>query len=134
MAARGRSGRTRPDVTPLLPVTIEPGGVRYAPGMRAGRWVFATGHKGTADFTSGMTPRVTDVAAPRHGLPRHKKEAQQVFANLDKVLKAAGTDRRNVVRLTSITAAGKSCLPITKSGASSSAGTSRRALPTSTSA
>jgi enamine deaminase RidA (YjgF/YER057c/UK114 family) len=94
---RGKPSRS--DVTPLLPVTIEPGGVRYAPGIRAGRWVFATGHKGTADFTSGMAPRVTDTAAPRHALPRHKKEAQQVFANLDKVLKAAGTGRRNVVRL-----------------------------------
>jgi enamine deaminase RidA (YjgF/YER057c/UK114 family) len=99
MAARGQSGPSRSDVTPLLPVTIEPGGVRYAPGVRAGRWVFATGHKGTADFTSGMAPRVTDAAASRHGLPRHKKEAQQVFANLERVLKAGGTDRRHVVRL-----------------------------------
>jgi len=73
--------------------------VRYAPGVRAGRWVFATGHKGTADFTSGMAPRVTDAAASRHGLPRHKREAQQVFANLERVLKAGGTDRRHVVRL-----------------------------------
>ena len=97
MPTRGKPSRS--DVTPLLPVTIGPGGVRYAPGIRAGRWVFATGHKGTADFTSGMAPRVADAAAPRHGLPRHKKEAQQVFANLDKVLKAARTDRRNVVRL-----------------------------------
>ena len=71
MPPRGKPSRS--DVTPLLPVTIEPGGVRYAPGIRAGRWVFATGHKGTADFTSGMAPRVTDAAAPRHGLPRHKK-------------------------------------------------------------
>jgi len=40
----------RPGTKPLLPVTIQPGGVRYAPGIRAGRWVFATGHKGTAEF------------------------------------------------------------------------------------
>ena len=31
-------------------VVIEPGNILYAPGVRAGRWVFATGHKGTADF------------------------------------------------------------------------------------
>ena len=37
---------------------IQPGGVRYAPGVRAGRWIFATGHKGTADFVSGMAPEV----------------------------------------------------------------------------
>ena len=36
--------KTRPlrsAVTPLLPVTIQPGNIRYAPGVRAGRWVFA---------------------------------------------------------------------------------------------
>ncbi len=86
-------------VTPLLPVTIQPGNIRYAPGVRAGRWVFATGHKGTADFLSGMAPEVIDEAAPRHGLPKHKKEAQRIFANFEKVLKAGGTDRKHVVRL-----------------------------------
>ena len=94
--SRPRSGSA---VTALLPVTIQPGGVRYAPGIRAGRWVFATGHKGTADFMSGMAPEVVDDAAPRHGLPRHKKEARRIFANFDKVLHAGGTTRGNVVRI-----------------------------------
>jgi enamine deaminase RidA (YjgF/YER057c/UK114 family) len=88
-----------PAVTPLLPVTIQPGNVRYAPGVRAGRWVFATGHKGTADFARGMAPEVIDQAAPRHGLPKYKKEAQRIFANLSKVLKAGGSDCDHVVRL-----------------------------------
>jgi enamine deaminase RidA (YjgF/YER057c/UK114 family) len=86
-------------VTPLLPVTIQPGNIRYAPGVRAGRWVFATGHKGTADFTSAMAPEVVDAAAPRRGAARHKKEAQRIFANFEKVLKAGGTERRHVVRI-----------------------------------
>ena len=89
----------RSAVTPLLPATIRPGGIRYAPGVRAGRWVFATGHKGTADFAGGMAPEVIDDAAPRHGLPKHKKEARRIFANLAKVLKAGGTDRKHVVRV-----------------------------------
>src|SRR6185436_1038686 len=93
----------KPATTPLLPVTIQPGAIRYAPGMRAGRWVFATGHKGTADFVSGMAPEVLQslagAAAPQHGLPKHKKEAQRVFANFGKVLKAGGTDRGHVVRV-----------------------------------
>ena len=71
----------------LLPVTIQPGNIRYAPGVRAGRWVFATGHE------------VIDESAPRHGLPKHKKEAQRIFANFSKLLKAGGTDRRDVVRV-----------------------------------
>jgi enamine deaminase RidA (YjgF/YER057c/UK114 family) len=86
-------------VTPLLPVTIEPGSIRYAPGVRAGRWVFATGHKGTADFSGGMAPEVVDAAAPRHGAPKHKKEAQRIFASFDKVLKAGAAERKHVVRI-----------------------------------
>src|SRR3989475_1636407 len=74
----------------LLPVTLQPGNVRYTPGVRAGRWVFATGHKAT---------EVVDAAAPRYGLPKHKKEAQRIFANLDKVLEAGGVERKHVVRI-----------------------------------
>ena len=86
-------------VTPLLPAAMQPGNVRYAPGVRAGRWVFATGHKGTADFASGMAPEVIDPSAPRYDVPKHKKEARRIFANLEKVLDAGGTRRGNVVRI-----------------------------------
>ncbi len=86
-------------VTPLLPVTLQPGAIRYAPGVRAGRWIFATGHKGTADFVNGMAPEVLDEAAPRHSVPKTKKEARRIFANFDKVLKAGGSSRANVVRV-----------------------------------
>ena len=99
MPASRKSAQSECAVTPLLPVTIQPGNIRYAPGVRAGRWVFATGHKGTADFVSGMAPEVVDESAPRHGLPKHKKEAQRIFANFAKVLKAGGTDRKQVVRV-----------------------------------
>ena len=76
---------------PLLPVTLLPGKVRYAPGLRAGRWLFATGLKARSE--------VVDSAAPRHGLPKHKKEAQQIFAALHRVLEAAGAERRQVLRI-----------------------------------
>jgi enamine deaminase RidA (YjgF/YER057c/UK114 family) len=91
--------RLKTKVTPLLPATIEPGSVRYAPGVRAGRWIFATGHKGVADFAGEMAPEVLDTAAPYHGLPKHKKEAKRVFANFARVLKAGGSDREHVVRV-----------------------------------
>jgi enamine deaminase RidA (YjgF/YER057c/UK114 family) len=74
----------------LLPVTLQPGNVRFAPGVRAGRWVFATGHKATD---------VVDAAAPRHGVPKHKLEAQRIFADLDKVLQAGGAERKHVLRI-----------------------------------
>ena len=56
-ASSARSG-----VTPLLPVTIDPGGIQYAPGIRAGRWIFAPGHKGVAEFGGAMAPEVIDAA------------------------------------------------------------------------
>jgi enamine deaminase RidA (YjgF/YER057c/UK114 family) len=93
-------------VTPLLPVTIQPGDIRYAPAVRAGNWIFATGHKGTADFIHGMAPEVIDEAAPHYGLPRHKKEAKRIFANFAKVLEAGGSDAAHVVRLDQYYSAG----------------------------
>ena len=96
---RKKTVSSRSAVTPLLPVTIQPGNIHYAPGVRAGRWVFATGHKGTADFVSGMAPEVIDAAAPRHSVPKYKKEARRIFANFAKVLKAGGSDRKHVVRV-----------------------------------
>lgn len=99
MPASNPRARVQSAVQPLLPVTIAPGGIRYAPGVRAGRWIFATGHKGTADFVSGMAPEVLDATAPRHGVPKTKKEARRIFANFDKVLKAGGSDRQHVVRV-----------------------------------
>ena len=44
------AGQTRAAVEALLPVTLARGGIRYAPGIKAGPWIFATGHKGVADF------------------------------------------------------------------------------------
>ncbi len=96
---RTKSASSASAVTPLLPVTIQPGNVRYAPGVRAGRWIFATGHKGTADFVNGMAPEVIDATAPRHSVPKYKKEARRIFANFAKVLKAGGSDRKHVVRV-----------------------------------
>ena len=90
---------TAPQVEALLPVTLQPGKLLYAPGVRAGRWVFATGHKGADHFGAGMAAEVVDASAPRHGAPRHKKEAQRLFDNLARVLEAGGTDRSNVVRV-----------------------------------
>ena len=107
MRASKRASPRGAAVIPLLPVVIQPGNIRYAPGVRAGRWVFATGHKGTADFVHGMAPEVVDAAAPLHGLPRYKKEAQRIFANFAQVLKAGGSDAAHVVRLDQYYTAGE---------------------------
>jgi enamine deaminase RidA (YjgF/YER057c/UK114 family) len=77
-------------VTPLLPVELQPGGVLYAPGVRAGRWVFATGRASMPEL---------DAAAPYHGESHHKLEARHVFENFARVLEAGGTGRKHAVRI-----------------------------------
>jgi enamine deaminase RidA (YjgF/YER057c/UK114 family) len=88
----------KPSVQPILPVTLEPGGIAYAPGIRAGRWIFATGHKGT-DYRHGMAPAVMREAMPHFDKPKHKREAERIYRNLAAVVRAGGSDMRNVVRV-----------------------------------
>src|SRR5580658_10932076 len=84
-------------VEPLLPVELGSGKVKFAQGMKAGRWVFATGLM-AQDFVNGIAPDVLAERAPHAGLPKRDKEALRIFENLDAVLRAAGTDRTNLVR------------------------------------
>ncbi|HYK14049.1 MAG TPA: Rid family hydrolase [Burkholderiales bacterium] len=91
--------RKKSAVKPLLPVTIEQGGIRYAPGMKAGRWIFATGHKGNADFASGMSADVMREALPSWDSSKHRRESDQILANLGRVLQAGGSRFGNIVRV-----------------------------------
>ena len=84
-------------ITPLLPVELGPGKIKFAQGIKAGRWVFASGLM-AQDFVHGIAPDVLAERAPHAGLPKREKEALRIFENLDAVLRAAGTDRTNLVR------------------------------------
>ena len=84
-------------VTPLLPVELGPGKIKFAQGIKAGRWVFATGLM-AQDFVHGVAPDVLAEHTPHGGLPKREKEALRIFENLDAVLRAAGTDRTHLVR------------------------------------
>jgi enamine deaminase RidA (YjgF/YER057c/UK114 family) len=84
-------------VKPLLPVELGQGKIKFAQGMKADRWVFATGLM-AQDFINGIAPDVLSERAPHSGLPKREKEALRIFANLDAVLHAAGTDCTNLVR------------------------------------
>jgi enamine deaminase RidA (YjgF/YER057c/UK114 family) len=83
--------------TPLLPVELGAGRVRFAQGVKAGRWVFATGLM-AQDFANGIAPEVLAERLPHGGLPKREKEAARLFENLDAVLRAGGTDRTSLVR------------------------------------
>src|SRR5262245_65941429 len=50
------------------------------------------------DCMTGIAPDVLSERAPHSDLPKREKEAARIFANLDAVLRAAGTDRTNLVR------------------------------------
>ena len=81
--------RTRQTAVKVInPVTIPAGGIRYAPGIRAGRWVFATGHKGTVDYTSGMSPAVLREGSPHWDKPKLRREAEQIFRNAGEIGRA----------------------------------------------
>ena len=85
-------------VEPLLPVPIPHSKARFARGVRAGRWVFATGLSGT-DFVNGLAPEVTGGGHPLNGKPWAKREAERLYRNLAAVLAAAGVGFPDVVRL-----------------------------------
>jgi enamine deaminase RidA (YjgF/YER057c/UK114 family) len=84
-------------VEPLLSVELGAGKINFAQGVKAGRWVFATGVM-AQDFVNGIAADVLAENAPHAGLPKREKEALRVFENLDAVLRAGGTDPSNLVR------------------------------------
>ena len=57
---------TNNNAEPLLPVELGAGKVKFAQGIKAGRWVFATGVM-AQDFKNGIAP---DVLVSRDGLDR----------------------------------------------------------------
>ena len=89
--------RKSASVEPLLAVELGAGKVKFAQGIKAGRWVFATGVM-AQDFITGIAPDVLAERLPHGGLPKREKEALRIFENVDAVLRAAGTDRSNLVR------------------------------------
>ena len=84
-------------VEPLLPVELGSGKIKFAQGVKAGRWVFATGLM-AQDFINGIAPDVLAERTPHAGAPKRENEALRIFENLDAVLRAGGTDRGNLVR------------------------------------
>jgi enamine deaminase RidA (YjgF/YER057c/UK114 family) len=84
-------------VQPLLPVELGSGRIKYARGIKAGRWVFATGQM-AQDYVNGIAPDVLAERMPHGRRPKREKETKRIFENIDDVLKAAGTDHSNLVR------------------------------------
>src|SRR5204862_6745302 len=73
--------------------------VPYAYAVKAGPWIFLTGHE-AFDFASGAAPDVEGPADfPSFGAPRLKREAEYVLARMRKSLAEFGSDFRHSVRV-----------------------------------
>ena len=87
------------DAKPIAPIRIGGTDIHYAQGMRAGPWLFFTGHE-ASDFECG----IATVVAGKPGLPldgqaRYRREADYVLARLAKLIAAEGGDLRHIVRV-----------------------------------
>jgi enamine deaminase RidA (YjgF/YER057c/UK114 family) len=73
--------------------------VPYAYAVKAGPWLFLTGHE-AYDFATGGAPEVDGPAGfPSFGEPRLKREAQYILARMRKTLAEFGSDFRHSVRV-----------------------------------
>jgi enamine deaminase RidA (YjgF/YER057c/UK114 family) len=81
----------------LLPVHLGKGKLPFARGIRAGGWIFASGVM-AADFERGLAPDLLDSARHLTGEPQAYREAAQMYARAQEVLRAVGADFCHVVR------------------------------------
>src|SRR6266850_3592850 len=74
-------------------------GVPYAYAVKAGPWLFLTGHE-AFDFASGHAPEVEGHAGfPAFGAPRLKREAEYILKRMRTTLAEFGSDFRHSVRV-----------------------------------
>ncbi len=87
------------NTTPIGAVRIAGSDIHFAPGMKAGNWVFLTGVE-AVDYGAGLHPAVAGIAGlPHHGLPRNRREGDFICARFKDLLGQAGTSFANTVRL-----------------------------------
>ena len=87
------------DVKPIAPVRLGQTDIIYAQGMRAGPWLFFTGHEAT-DFDNGIAAPVAGIAGlPLGGAPRYLREGRFIFERFAKLIAAEGGDLRHIVRV-----------------------------------
>src|SRR5947208_14376385 len=73
--------------------------VPYAYAVKAGAWLFLTGHE-AFDFETGLAPEVEGSAGfPAFGAPRLRREAEHVIRRMRKVLGEFGSDLKHSVRV-----------------------------------
>jgi hypothetical protein len=90
----GRSGV----VTPISPVRIGNTDILYAQGIRAGSWLFFTGHEAT-DFRSGIDRAVIGKPGlPLAAVSRYRREGDFLYKRINDLIVAEGGDLHHIVR------------------------------------
>jgi len=86
-------------VKPISPVRIAESDIVFAQGIRAGNWLFFTGHE-ASDFKYGIDPAVAgNPAMPLGGAPRYLREGRFIFDRFAKLIAAEGGDLQHIVRV-----------------------------------
>jgi enamine deaminase RidA (YjgF/YER057c/UK114 family) len=87
------------DVKHIAPIPIGGTDICYAQGVRAGAWLFFTGHMAT-DFEHGLAPSVAGKPGlPLGGRPRFRREGDFIMQRLTKLIGGQGGDLRHIVRV-----------------------------------
>jgi enamine deaminase RidA (YjgF/YER057c/UK114 family) len=87
------------DVKHIAPTNIGGTDICYAQGVRAGAWLFFTGHMAT-DFEHGLAPGVVGKSGlPLGGTPRFRREGDFIIQRLTALIDGQGGDLRHIVRV-----------------------------------
>ncbi len=87
------------EVKHIAPTRIGGTDITYAQGVRAGAWLFFTGHMAT-DFENGLAPPVAGKPGRPLGVPpRFRREGDFIIDRLAKLIAAEGGDLRHIVRV-----------------------------------
>jgi enamine deaminase RidA (YjgF/YER057c/UK114 family) len=87
------------EVKCIAPTRIGGTDIEYAQGMRAGSWLFFTGHM-ASDFEHGLAAPVAGKPGRPLGLPpRYRREGDFIIERFAKLIAAEGGDLRHIVRV-----------------------------------
>ena len=87
------------DVKCIAPTRIGGTEITYAQGMRAGSWLFFTGHM-ASDFEHGLAASVAGKPGlPLGSPPRYRREGDFIIDRFAKLIAAEGGDLRHIVRV-----------------------------------
>jgi enamine deaminase RidA (YjgF/YER057c/UK114 family) len=87
------------DVKHIAPVQLGGTDIIFSQGVRAGSWLFFTGHEAT-DFKHGIAANVAGkLGLPLGGVARYRREGDFLYERLANLIKAEGGDLRHIVRV-----------------------------------